>query len=629
MIPFSNLRKLAPPPQSAVGWCALLIIALPPLLLGPWLPLLDLVAFTGLDAYPAKLSYGPLHFGAFQFTYIVHYALARFLSALGVAAGAQIVLTYLLQALVLFTVVWRLLQRLVPDPWICSVAVSLGTLAFWDGLFLWGGPLPFSLAATALAAATFLTLLETEETPAHASTLVPALTLLSIMCHPFALPFALLLGALRFCFVPSRRFQSAGTLVALLVLAWVIRQDSADTEVNLVAGLSSFHANQVLDRFSLLFTVDRGILQRLFGFSPAGLSGYFSILGAIHLIGFVTSPWVAVVAKESPRLRLLAVLNTCVAVMYFATPGLDDILLWWPQRILTFYSPFTFAAGIACPWFLLHTRAKVAARPLNPSAGARWFLPPVILLSLAFVQIPVLRLSGVVLRNYEKVRDEILRTGISNAYLVTSNLEEIQPFYLRCVPFLLYSDRQILGRNLQILTEWHSQSRHPTRLVEKWLDLGRPRYLASFAMNGGGLSVRLVPAETGRAPAAVKNNLLDVSALEFNLGNELLNAGAFRDAAQHFRAALAINATLVQAHNNLGFVLTHLGEEKEALASFQAAFALSPRYVEARCNAGAILLRLGRLAEAADCFQTALGIQPDLAAAQAGLRQVAEQKARQ
>ena len=604
-----------------------MIIALPPLLLGPWLPLLDLVAFTGLDAYPAKLSYGPLHFGAFQFTYIVHYALARFLSALGVAAGAQIVLVYLLQALVLFTVLWRLLQRLISDPWVCSVAVSLGTLAFWDGLFLWGGPLPFSLAATALAAATFLTLLETEETPARTSLVVPTLTLLSLACHPFALPFALLLGALRFFFVASRRFQSAGTLVALLVFAWVIRQDSADTEVNFVAGLSSFHANQVLDRLTLLFTVDRGILQHLFGFCPDGLSGYFFALGAIRLIGFVTSPWVAVVVKTSPQLRLLAVLNSCVALMYFATPGLDDILPWWPQRILTFYSPFTFAAGIACPLFLLHSRSKLAVRPVIPFAGVRWCLPPVILLSLAFVQIPVLRLSAVVLRNYEKVRDEILRTGVANAYLVTANLEAIQPFYLRCVPFLLYSDRQILGRNLQILTEWHSQSRHPTHLVEKWIDLGRPRYLATFAIDDGDLSVRLVSTEAGKAPAAVKNNRLDVSAQEFNLGTDLLKAGAFRDAAQHFRAALAINPTLAQAHNNLGCVLTHLGEQTEALASFQAAVALSPGYVEAHCNAGVLLLRLGRLAEATHCFQTALGFQPDLATAQAGLRQVAEQKA--
>jgi hypothetical protein len=618
---FQWLKKIRTTPQSATGWSALAAICLPPILLGPWLPFIDLLAFVGLDTFPAKLSYGPLQFGVFQFTYVVHLAIARFLSGLGVSAGPQIVLMYLLEAAVFFVVLWRLLVRLIPESWLCCTTIALGTLACWDGLFLWGGPLPFSLAATSLAVATLLTVIETEEPSRHALWAVPALSWLSVMCHPFALPFAVLLNTLRFLFAPGRRLASAGTIVALGMLSWVIQHDTPATEIDFISGFTSFHAGQFGERAHELFTVDHEIAKRLFGFVPTGLSIYFLILSAVHIAGFVTSPFVAVLAKPSRQLRLLALLNICAVLMYFFTPTLKDVLPWAPQRVLSFYSPFTFVTGIAGPVFLLRRRGAFRVFSAQPHAWGRWLLPPAIIVAIVLVQLPILSLADNVLRNYTRARDAILQAGISDAFVVITDLEEVRPFYLRGVSFLLFSDPEIVKRNLILQTEWHIQSRHPTRLTEQWFDLGRARYRASFGSKSGNLSVRILPTDLGERPVAVGNNGVDLAVVEFNLATELRLSGALRSSFEHYQAALRIRPNFAQAQNDFGAALFKAGSIEQALAAFQAATRSNPKFVDAYCNAGITLLRLGRHAEAAECFQAALAINPSLSVARAGLQE--------
>jgi hypothetical protein len=125
---------------------SVLALILPALFFGPMLPLVDLIAFVGMDSYPPQLSYGPFHYATFQFTYIGHYAISRLLTDLHVAAGWQVLLLYLIQVLICFTIVYRILVRVVENVWLRAFGIVLGTLAFWNGVFLWGGPLAFSIA---------------------------------------------------------------------------------------------------------------------------------------------------------------------------------------------------------------------------------------------------------------------------------------------------------------------------------------------------------------------------------------------------------------------------------------------------------------------------------------------------
>ena len=153
---FAQLRR----PAVLFACLAAIILIVPAFVFGPWLPLIDLVSFVGMNGYPARESYGPLHYATFQFTYVGHYALSRFWSDLHLPLQYQVVGFYLLQAGVCFVVVWRSLERIVQQEWLRCVGVALGSLAFWDANFLWGGPLAYSLAGTCISLATLFVLRE-------------------------------------------------------------------------------------------------------------------------------------------------------------------------------------------------------------------------------------------------------------------------------------------------------------------------------------------------------------------------------------------------------------------------------------------------------------------------------------
>jgi len=81
-----------------------------------------------------------------------------------------------------------------------------------------------------------------------------------------------------------------------------------------------------------------------------------------------------------------------------------------------------------------------------------------------------------------------------------SNVDAVQPYYLRSVPFLLFSDREIVARNIVLFTEWHIQPRHPTRLVETWFDLGRAALAEGVSAGGEALEAFEHAARLERGP---------------------------------------------------------------------------------------------------------------------------------
>jgi tetratricopeptide (TPR) repeat protein len=627
-MPETPLRRLLNSPTFYIGLAAWVALALPPLLFGPWLPLLDLVAFVGLDALPAQHSFGPLHYGVFQFTYIVHYALSRVMLALGLSAPAHIVLFYFLQGGVFFFVIWRLLPRLVPERWLAGVATAAGALAFWDGFFLWGGPLPFSLGGTALAAAMFAALREAAAPEKCDRLLVPLLLVIAVMCHPFALLFALLLVGVRTLLVPARRWQSVALGAGLLLLGWIIRQDSPESGA--AAGLTSlftWNLTQVPRRLLELFLVSSDFAVQLFGHCPAGLKVYFWFLGAVHLLGFLTAPVVAVVARDNRPLRLLATLHCAVAAVYLCSVQNDAVIPGWPWRILTLHNALLYLAGVACPLYLIRRGRPALLAWTTNLPRAAWAAPILAATAVFLIQIPLLRLGDAVGRGYERTRASILQSGIANAFVVVTDIDAIQPFYLRCVPFLLFSDPQLVARNLILYTEWHIQNRHPTRLTESWIDLGRTAYQAAFFTGPKGIDVRVVPQPAGQIPLAVGNNQWerggkpDLALLQFHQANYLISAGCLRDAILRYEAALRLAPGFAEAHNNLGVALLSSGRLPEAQQRFTAALQAKPDYADARANLGAVLLRNGQVAEAREQFQLALRLNPQQAVALAGLKQ--------
>ncbi|MBI5692234.1 MAG: tetratricopeptide repeat protein [Verrucomicrobia bacterium] len=627
MMSFAAFLRIPSSALSRVGGLGLLALVAPALWFGPWLPFLDLVAFVGMDSYPPLQSYGPLHYATFQFTYVVHYALSRALLAFGVGAGPQVVVFYLLQAVTFYVVIWTGLRRLIPEAWLGSVALALGVLACWDGLFLWGGPLPFSLGATAVAAATALVLREAEE-PERVNPLWPLLlTTVAVMCHPFAVLFALVLGGLRWILVPDRRWSAAVQMVVLGSLGWVVMRDSPESGA--AAGLPALFAwpwEHGLQRLLSLFHADASLVRQLFQECPAGLQAYRVVLGALHLAGFLTAPVVLVVARDARALRFLAALTTTVALLYLCARQNDALIPGWPWRVLTFHSPFTFLAGVACPIYLVRRwRPSWLAGWAAPARGG-WIVPVGIVALMVVVQVPILRRSEGIGRGLERTRTALLQSGVRNAFLVVTNIDAIQPFYLRCVPFLLFSDPLVVERNLLFYTEWHLQDRHPSRLTEGWFDLGRPTYQARFSMRDGAVHVDLVQQPPQQIALPVGNNQTErggrpqLAVLEFIKGNRLLQAGCLRDAVLHYQAAVRHDPSLAEAHNNLGVALLNSQRAAEASDHFQRAMELRPDLVDARVNLGAVRLQAGDVAGARAQFLEALRLDPNHSGARDALQ---------
>jgi len=86
-------------------------------------------------------------------------------------------------------------------------------------------------------------------------------------------------------------------------------------------------------------------------------------------------------------------------------------------------------------------------------------------------------------------------------------------------------------------------------------------------------------------------------------------------AIERYGRALAINPTMVQAHNNLGLALKRAGRREEAASSFAAALAAQPGYAEAAFNLAILREESGALAEAEAAYRAALAARPDWTAA--------------
>jgi hypothetical protein len=473
------------------GLLAALIIIAPVVRYGPWIPFVDIVAFVSIDSYPPKMSYGPDHYYTFQYTYILAHAISRLLVDFKVSAAFQTSIFYLAQALISFGVIWLLLELLVPKTLLRGFFLILGALA------LWGGPLAFSLGAALLAGATYLSVRETGQPQRSGNWATAVLAVLAVASHPFAVPFALVLFAVRILFLPHARIQSIGMIVFLFVYRVIIVKENPEADPSdLVSQLFYWYPHHLPTRIANLLTEDFHDVEILFGFRPAALGLYLKFLGLIHLLGFVCSPVAAVIAKDKPALRMLATLNTVVGGLYLFSEE-NPVVTMWPQRILSFHSCITYVAGVAVPFYLarryLPGKRASADQPIL-SQLIKPLLVSLLVVGMLAVEIPILRLGSTVAKNYYHLQRMVLTSGVTEAVLMSSDVK-ITPWYLRCVPFLLFSDTEVIRRHLLFVTEWHLQGRHPSRIAAV-ANQGIPHYTADFDMEEGLVSIHLtrIPA---------------------------------------------------------------------------------------------------------------------------------------
>jgi tetratricopeptide (TPR) repeat protein len=99
------------------------------------------------------------------------------------------------------------------------------------------------------------------------------------------------------------------------------------------------------------------------------------------------------------------------------------------------------------------------------------------------------------------------------------------------------------------------------------------------------------------------------------LGVIAAQTGRTDRAAELFRRAIKLNATVAAVHRNLGIALLELKRHKDALVAYDRAIALKPDYAECHNSRGLALQELKRPAEALAAYDKAIALKPDFSEA--------------
>jgi tetratricopeptide (TPR) repeat protein len=613
---------------------AVLTLVVPVVLFGPWLPMLDLVAFVGMYSYPPQQSYGPLHQYVFQFSYVGVLAISRMLSDLQLPVRFHIPFYYLLQCGVCLAVVYGTLSRLIAHRWVRSIGIALGTVALWDGVFIWGGPLGYSLGTCALSWATFLMFREAAEPKGRSRVLIPLLVLFSLCCHPFLLAFVFLLCAVRFVHDRATRWHTVGVAAGAALFTYIIVRDSPGSEVGTATGglrmMFGFDLTEIGHRLAWFFRRDTMFVQILFGRVPLSASVALAVLAGIRALGFIASPFFALQRRHARWIRMLATLDACVGLLYlFSWDSPQSPMGDWPQRILTAFSPVTYLTGFIAGYYLLR-RVQPRFADDRPVRAVAWVVPALLLVAAGLFQSQLFAFARPLEASIDRARATIVQSGVSDAYVVAAGIDHVTPFYLRCVPFVLFSDQEIISHNVLIGTEWHVQPRHPSRITEDAVDMGRKRYNAFFATSDGEMAVRLQEQPESRFPVTeatnqrtwLSNDYMIVR--QFNQGGVLLRAGAYQSALEHFNTVIYLRPDFARAWNDGGAALVKLNSLEDAVRYFRKAVECDPTLAAARANLGLGLIETGHSDEAVPQLKEALRIEPDNAQAKDLLKRLSE-----
>ncbi len=109
-----------------------------------------------------------------------------------------------------------------------------------------------------------------------------------------------------------------------------------------------------------------------------------------------------------------------------------------------------------------------------------------------------------------------------------------------------------------------------------------------------------------------------------NLGNAYRRIGSLEEAIKAYDAALRVDSTFALAWVNRGNALGAAGRTDQAVESFQRAVALDPKLVAAYIGLGRALRLQERIEAAREAFKTALSLAPDSQAARQGLTRLNE-----
>jgi hypothetical protein len=187
------------------------------------------------------------------------------------------------------------------------------------------------------------------------------------------------------------------------------------------------------------------------------VSAYVYAIAAIKLLGVPLAVACFRRLWKNPSLRFLLLLELAFVVL-FAT-GVDAetgyIVPQWPWRIWSIANPVLYCFPIIAAAEL----GGSVAWPKLPAMRLNWTYPAVALLAvlLLSVQCQVLQNGRTLEAAVQSLKSTVLQSGARDAVVTWEGSRNIYPYYLRSAPYLLFSDPDMLARNLLFVTDWHAQ----------------------------------------------------------------------------------------------------------------------------------------------------------------------------
>jgi tetratricopeptide (TPR) repeat protein len=133
-----------------------------------------------------------------------------------------------------------------------------------------------------------------------------------------------------------------------------------------------------------------------------------------------------------------------------------------------------------------------------------------------------------------------------------------------------------------------------------------------FNFEAQGVAEHAVPSLPRSAPSAAPEPPARTAAEWFDLGCEL-EAASPNEARHAYEQALALDASLADAHVNLGRLQHQAGEAAPAESHYRAAIRLAPRDAIAYFNLAGLLEETARARDAVASYHQALAADPDFA----------------
>jgi len=166
----------------------------------------------------------------------------------------------------------------------------------------------------------------------------------------------------------------------------------------------------------------------------------------------------------------------------------------WPWRIWSIANPLLYSFPIIAAAELW--RSHIEPRPSGSGVFAKLSalgraplyaaIAGITVLLLA-VQFQLLEKGRALQTAFQSVKTTVLKSGAHDSVVTWEGSANIFPFFLRSAPYLLFSDPDMLARNLTFVTDWHVQPRHNSHIPEVNFASARPRVVLEFQPSNGNI----------------------------------------------------------------------------------------------------------------------------------------------